>query len=123
VIDRTNPTTLYAGIGVRVSKSTDGGATWSEAGGLGIGVNVVAIDPVNPSILYAATNAGLFKSADAGASWFAINEGLANMVDTRSPVTELVVDFFHGRAGKSVLTDITVEYQPRRWGKSLLPPP
>jgi photosystem II stability/assembly factor-like uncharacterized protein len=65
-------------------------------------VNVLVIDPRKPNILYAAlagsgyppggSIGGLFKSADSGMSWFPINNGLAELMDTRSPVSTLVID-------------------------------
>jgi photosystem II stability/assembly factor-like uncharacterized protein len=96
-VDPTSPATLYGGGWSGVLKSIDGGATWSSTG-LGVGVNVLALDPRNPSILYAAADTGygsfggLFKSTDAGANWFAINNGLDSLIDTRAPVTALAVD-------------------------------
>ncbi len=90
VLDPVTPTTLYAAGNCTftnngppicgVSKSTDGGATWTfnpiTIGGPGsqpVYVNGLAIDPKTPSRLYAASSsAGIFKSTDAGATWTAI---------------------------------------------------
>jgi hypothetical protein len=82
VIDRSNPSTIYAATGGGyfdhnggVFKSIDGGVTWvaannglpPKAGG------ALAIDPSNPSIVYVGTSGyGLFKSIDGGASWQAL---------------------------------------------------
>jgi len=74
---------LYAG----VFKSTDAGATWSEANpGLSPSyVSALAIDPNTPGTLYAGTrlcngytgcSGSVFKSTDAGANWSAANAGL-----------------------------------------------
>jgi photosystem II stability/assembly factor-like uncharacterized protein len=57
-----------------VSKSTDGGVTWSPiVNGLSTlsakEVYSLAIDPSNPQVLIAGTGAGTYKSADGGASW------------------------------------------------------
>jgi photosystem II stability/assembly factor-like uncharacterized protein len=63
-----------------VLRSTDGGATWTEAdGGLTGGtVTRLAIDPHDPGLLYAGTGggedpasqgSGVWKSADGGISW------------------------------------------------------
>jgi hypothetical protein len=35
---------------------------------------------------------GLVKSTDSGANWTPINEGLASLIASRSPVTALVID-------------------------------
>jgi hypothetical protein len=89
VIDPTDSTTLYAGIGdasqflpvssVRgLMKSVDGGGTWSNIGLSGSAVTVLAIDASIPRVLYASTEGllceprsfrGLFKSTDEGISW------------------------------------------------------
>ncbi len=65
---------VYTGCGV--SKSTDGGVTWtwnqiapappSQPPIFAIGL---AIDPKTPSILYAATTFGIYKSTDGGVTW------------------------------------------------------
>lgn len=95
-IDPLIPDTLYGGCdgGVLykagVSKSTDGGSTWSDAD-TGIGANnsvlALAIDPSVPSTVYAGTASGVFKSMNSGATWSSVNTGL----DT-SVVNALAVD-------------------------------
>src|ERR1700693_4872906 len=57
MVDPHNPRTVYAGTGVGVFKSEDGGANWSNAGLIGYSVTSLAIDPQNPSILYAYASA------------------------------------------------------------------
>jgi photosystem II stability/assembly factor-like uncharacterized protein len=102
-IDPAVSTTLYAGTTSGVSKSTDGGATWKPTAlGVEMSVNVLVIDPSKPNVLYAAlagsgypprgSIGGLFKSTDSGMSWFPINNGLAELMDTRSPVSTLIID-------------------------------
>lgn len=82
VVDRQNPTVLYATNNVTLYKSTNGGETWeprmpdlpTQA------FWALAVDPTNPAILYtlvslpgsAATyglTTGLFKSENGGATW------------------------------------------------------
>ena len=109
VIDPSNPSTLYAGSDESyvtpasggMFKSTDSGANWTAAGLTNSSIGAIAIDRANPSILYAAANGvnseprgfrGLFKSADAGVSWSPIDNGLTELLDTRSPVTALLID-------------------------------
>ena len=65
---------VFTGCGV--SKSTDGGQTWTvnqiaapppnQPPLFAIGL---AIDPTTPSILYAATASGIYKSTDGGVTW------------------------------------------------------
>jgi photosystem II stability/assembly factor-like uncharacterized protein len=84
----TTPSTLYGthpGLGpvfsYGFSKSTDGGATWTELG-LNQPVGALAIDPRNSNTLYAATYppAGsppvIYKSTDGGQNWTAVNSSL-----------------------------------------------
>jgi hypothetical protein len=85
ILDPLNPTTMYgAGScfipgtlnGCGISKSTDGGVTWSVKPITAAGQptnNIVlglAIDPKTTSTIYAATAyQGIYKSTDAGATW------------------------------------------------------
>jgi photosystem II stability/assembly factor-like uncharacterized protein len=105
VLDPLTPSTIYAG-GVcqflsnsqtcGISKSTDGGATWTLKS-IGVSSNGppnfasgLAIDPKTPSILYASTSNGIFKSTDAGATWnaaFSVQNAAAIAVDPQSPAT------------------------------------
>src|SRR5713101_3982477 len=57
VPDPSHPATLYAGTGVGVFKSDDGGVSWrSASSGLpSFRVQTIAIDPTAPSTLYAGT--------------------------------------------------------------------
>jgi photosystem II stability/assembly factor-like uncharacterized protein len=82
-IDPTNPATIYAGSSLGLYKTTNGGASWINAGG-GNGISTsqsiwsVVYDPLTPSTIYLGTNAGgVFKSTDSGANWTAVNTGLA----------------------------------------------
>ena len=78
-IDPITPTTLYAGTGAGVFKSTNGGETWSLTDAGPPNVLALAIDPITPSTLYAGTSrAGVFKSTDAGATWAVVRQGRHN---------------------------------------------
>ena len=81
VMDPSQPGVVYAGISrVGISKSTDGGVTWTPlAGGLpttGMGRVNLAIAPSDPNTLYASFgNAadgvllGFYRTTDAGVTW------------------------------------------------------
>jgi len=76
--------TLFAGtlgVGGRVFKSTDGGASWSAMGLANLGAYVLALSPnyATDRTLFAGTYRGVFQSADGGASWSAVNTGLTNL--------------------------------------------
>src|SRR5262245_64270299 len=78
-VDPANPSTVYAGTGNGVFKSTDGGATWHHSGLTDWATSHLVINFVNPTIVYAATQCTrtvcfcservLFKSTDGGATW------------------------------------------------------
>src|SRR6059036_3991564 len=74
-IDPQTPSTVYAGTGVGVFKSKDGGTSWSNSGLNGFVVSGLVMDPRNPTTLYALTQdqdysaAQVFKTTDGGASW------------------------------------------------------
>jgi photosystem II stability/assembly factor-like uncharacterized protein len=82
-VDPTNSHIVYAGAGVGVLKSTDGGASFSSMStGLPEDIQTsrtgsVQVDPNRPNVLYVGTEgAGVFKSTDGAETWFPINSGL-----------------------------------------------
>jgi uncharacterized repeat protein (TIGR01451 family) len=80
-INPINTATLYAGFFFGgLSRTTDGGANWSNIGLFQTTITALAIDPVLPSTLYAGTGNGLLKSTDGGDSWNGVNNGLSNRV-------------------------------------------
>jgi len=78
VIEPQTPTTLYAGTGGGVLKSTDSGRHWTvmNNGLTDRNVEALAIDPQYAQTLYAATYGGIFKSITGGESWNSANTGL-----------------------------------------------
>jgi photosystem II stability/assembly factor-like uncharacterized protein len=89
LIDRSAPERLYvAGWAGGISRSNDGGATWSKTpyGTYAVWLNTLVPDPRDFSILYAGTaSAGIFKSTDAGETWEAAGSG----IDHPEPVITL----------------------------------
>jgi hypothetical protein len=98
-VDPANPSNLYAGTwtggwgnpGV-MSKSVDGGSTWSTASDHG--GNCFAFDPQNPATIYSGDYGGIYKSIDSGATWnlvsgsrFANDYVGALVIDQRHPST------------------------------------
>jgi photosystem II stability/assembly factor-like uncharacterized protein len=88
-IDPQNPDTAYAGTGGGMFKTTNGGASWTEASsGLPAGyvTHSLVIDPQNPNTVYAGGDCGnyvfcgVFKSTDGGIRWNPINLGLDGTV-------------------------------------------
>ena len=94
-IDPSRPSTIYAGLAFGVSKSTDGGVTWTALNGpkitlpapggsteQAIAVSALAVAPSNPTIVYAASNngpqGGLWRSTDGGANWNLVNTSFSN---------------------------------------------
>lgn len=84
-IDPSNPNIIYAGVNYTENKgdfikSTDGGASWSDAAsGLSLSyIRDIAVAPSSLSVVYVAARNGIFKSADGGANWTGINFGLPN---------------------------------------------
>ncbi len=81
IIDPTNSNILFVGdVNSRsISKSTDGGISWTTAyyGDFGFRASELAYDPSNSTIIYAATNStGVYRSIDSGATWSPWNSGL-----------------------------------------------
>lgn len=81
VIDPQQPATLYAA-GLGISKSTDGGATWTPLPGVSPDLVVfdLAISPSSPSTLYATTGGQpgyqVMRSLDGGATWTQVKQDL-----------------------------------------------
>jgi photosystem II stability/assembly factor-like uncharacterized protein len=112
VIDRSNPTTLYAGLGdafaygpspaaIGFFKSTDGGAKWTNIGLTDAAVMVLVSDPLDSNSLYAATQGiythplgfrGIFKTLDGGATWSPINHGLDRLTQVGAAITAMAID-------------------------------
>jgi uncharacterized protein (TIGR03437 family) len=109
VVDPTNAATLYATASdTGVFKSTDAGATWSQAGHGIAGTNLqsLAIDPLHPRTLYAATGAGVtpgvvYKTADGGGNWIAVDSAAS-----AAPL-QLAVDALEPNSVYSVWSDGT----------------
>ncbi len=63
---------FYAGFGVGILRSTNGGATWvvhASAPFVGSGFHDLVVDPANGNHLLAATTNGLFESGNGGTTW------------------------------------------------------
>lgn len=67
-VSPANQDIIFAG-GVGYSRSTDGGATFSNIGGTHSDHHQIVFDSGNASILFMATDGGVYRSDDAGASW------------------------------------------------------
>ena len=65
-----------------VSKSTNGGTTWSRmtlTSTFGF-TYALAVDPSNSNIVYAGGNPGMYKSTNAGTNWALSSTGLSGIV-------------------------------------------
>jgi photosystem II stability/assembly factor-like uncharacterized protein len=79
VLDRSNPSFVYAGTRTGAFKTVNGGATWNSVGSdlPIVPIRALAIDPLRPWVIYAAAEQnGVFKSGDVGLSWRPVNTGL-----------------------------------------------
>jgi photosystem II stability/assembly factor-like uncharacterized protein len=72
-VDHQDATTVYAGTGNGLYKSTDAGASWVLQST--IQASELAVAPYDSSTVYAVNFSGMFKSTDAGASWSKISTG------------------------------------------------
>jgi photosystem II stability/assembly factor-like uncharacterized protein len=104
VRDPNDAAVLYAGSGLGVSKTTDGGKTWSFVNtGIAVGqvgIASLAIDPSDSATVFAgyACNfstscGGVYKTTDAGVQWVDVSTGLipasivSLAIDPLSPTT------------------------------------
>jgi len=108
-----DPDVVYVTMGgfgsENVIRTTNGGATWSDAtGGDTTGlpnapVNDLEIDPQDGRTLYAATEVGVFTSHDGGATWDVPQSGPANVaVDDLFWMGTTLVAATHGRGMFSI---------------------
>jgi photosystem II stability/assembly factor-like uncharacterized protein len=75
----SNSSTVYAALAEGMSRSTDGGESWTKvmSGMLlpyyfyydGFDASAIAVDPSNSSVVYVAQDAGLHKTENAGELW------------------------------------------------------
>ncbi|HLK62070.1 MAG TPA: SBBP repeat-containing protein [Bryobacteraceae bacterium] len=87
--DPRTPSTMYAVSDRGLSRSTDGGATWSALTGVNAPITAVVVDPTSSSTLYVSTSTqGVLKSTDGGVTWNAINNGIG-------PDFENVLNVYH----------------------------
>ena len=96
LIDPVTPDILYMDLSIDkgLSKSTDGGASWSpiNTGLANLFIHCLVIDPVNPDTLYGGTCEGVFKTTDGGENWNPLNPGqdyvsaTTMLIDPSTPV-------------------------------------
>ncbi|MFI5107886.1 MAG: hypothetical protein ACHP78_03460, partial [Terriglobales bacterium] len=74
--DPTNASILYKA-GVKLCRSTDGGATFQEVTGIHDDQHALVFHPLVPSVLFEGNDGGLCRSGDGGQSWAFDAEGLS----------------------------------------------
>lgn len=69
-IDPNDPNTIYS-CGMNLTKSTDGGVSWTTIGGINshTDFHAIWIDPGNPNHLYVGDDGGFFTTTSGGGSW------------------------------------------------------
>jgi len=73
---------------VRVYRSADGGASWSDASGTGLDAlpNVpassIVVEQHDGETAYVGTDIGVFRTRDGGASWEAFDDGMPRTLVT-----------------------------------------
>lgn len=86
-IPASSPSVLYVGTTTGISKSTDGGTSWTTvytlSGASTKGVASIAVDPSDSNTVYATAD-GVMKSTDGGKSWSKVNDGTQQIVVSSS---------------------------------------
>jgi photosystem II stability/assembly factor-like uncharacterized protein len=100
----TDPDTVYAGgEDAALFRSSDGGQTWQEFGGLrhakghlwqpgagGLCLHTILLDSGNPNRIFVAISAaGAFRTDDGGETWQPINRGLESGYELPDPKAEV----------------------------------
>jgi photosystem II stability/assembly factor-like uncharacterized protein len=81
VINPASHTTVYAGSGNGVYKSTNSGSNWSLTSLSGVEVFSLAIDPNSTTTLYAGTEEGVYKTTNSGSSWSLVSASTGLIYD------------------------------------------
>jgi photosystem II stability/assembly factor-like uncharacterized protein len=71
-IDPQRPSTLYAGVGYQIFKSTDSGSNWHPVGDgwpRGIFPSALAVSPLNSTLIYAMSSTHVYKTNNGGLTW------------------------------------------------------
>jgi len=82
--DAADPLRLYA-LGKQLSRSEDGGRSWTTltqygTGSIvGSGLHSLAVSPADPDQLVVANDEGVWRSLDGGLSWAGLNDFLPNL--------------------------------------------
>ena len=92
LLDPSDSSHLYGLFPDQVYESLDGGATWSELGGLGPSARTIDWSPGEPGALYGINRNGVARSADGGRTWepvdgFVPQDYTDVAVDPRDPAT------------------------------------
>ncbi len=91
-IERTNPTTIFAGLcGKGLYKSTDNGLSWNklEFNFNGNCISGLAVNPITTTTVFAIANNSLYKSIDGGEKWMNIKD---IVISKTGPLYSLVID-------------------------------
>jgi photosystem II stability/assembly factor-like uncharacterized protein len=78
-VDQANPEILYIG-GVRLYRSTNGGATFTDKHVPHVDHHGFASDPLTSSTIYTACDGGIYRSPDRGDTWVLQGAGIANVL-------------------------------------------
>ncbi|MGH9362771.1 MAG: hypothetical protein ACRD2T_12725 [Thermoanaerobaculia bacterium] len=122
-IDPRSPRIVYAArFAGALSRSEDGGATWTDGDDGPHGVWSIAIDPTRSRTVYVTAQGGPFKSTDRGATWAPIHGGLPPglprgtiFLDPRRPTTLfLAISSYQGGLFRS--TDAGATWRPSASG-------
>jgi hypothetical protein len=93
-----------------VSKSIDGGSTWTAANNglpsFSRHITALGLDPASPTVLYAAVqNTSAFKTSDGGASWFGIENCCSDVTRFTFDARDSRVLYASGENGIDKTTD------------------
>jgi uncharacterized protein (TIGR03437 family) len=93
------------GLGRQVSRSQDGGHTWSNLTGyrghsvIGVAQHSVAVSPFDPNQVVVANDYGVWRTLDGGSTWSGLNRAFPNL-----PI-ERIVSTPNGAAGTRIAAE------------------
>ncbi len=116
VSDPRQPDRVFAVTAQGMTKSTDGGATWSASLNPPSGASILSLALGDKNTLYAGTVRGVWKTGDDGATWLSLSTGLVStsvhnlMLVPGSPSVLLAAT----RYGLGISQDLGVTWQDAR---------
>jgi photosystem II stability/assembly factor-like uncharacterized protein len=102
-VSASAPQVVYAAVGGRLFRSTDGGATWTRLAVPSSTIDQLAVDPTNSAIVYIVGQQHTYRSDDGGGTWKDLSPrlGMVSTLSIRIDPQEPATVYIGARCGSS----------------------